>query len=95
MATIREQIKGDFGGGAPPGSSWLVRLIWALIDLDLPALEEADVDIADVIWGNGHTISWNLGKLVVAGDPVAIEICLILADFMGPEHCKNAYINGT
>ena len=97
MATIREQLKGDFIGSAPPGSSWVVRFIWFLIDIDEPALEELDVDIADVIWtpGDGHTISWHLGKLVVAGDPTAIAICDTLSQFMGSEHCVNAYENGT
>jgi hypothetical protein len=91
--TIREQLATL--EAAPPGSSWFVRLIWALIDVNEPLLEEMDVSIADVIWGNGHTISWNLGRLVVAGDPKAIEICLIIADFMGPDHCVNAYEHGT
>ena len=93
--TIREQIKANVGGDAPVGSSWLVRLIWLLVDLDEPDLEQLDIDVADVIWGNGHTISWNLGKEVVAGDPQATEICLILADFLGPDHCVNAFEHGT
>jgi hypothetical protein len=101
VATIREQMKA--GGDAPPGSSWLVRLIWALIDLDLPALEELDVDIADIIgnapdapWeADGHTISWHLGYLVSIGDPTAIAICDVLSEFLGKDHCINAFEHGS
>lgn len=94
--TIREQITSGKLMVAPPGSSWLVRLVWFLIDLDLPALEEFDIEIADVIWtpADGHTISWHLGKLVSEGDPEAIAICDIIGEFMGEGHCIDAYEHG-
>ena len=94
--TIRERLT-KLGGDAPKGSSWLVRLVWALIDIDEPALQELDTEIADVIWtpGDGHTISWHLGKLVSEGDPTAIEICNVLGDFLGTDHCLNAFEHGT
>lgn len=94
--TIRQQLLQKVGT-APAGSNWLVRLVWALIDIDEPALEEFDIEIADVVWtpADGHTISWHLGKLVSDGDPTAIEICNIIGDFMGTDHCINAYLHGT
>ena len=71
-------------------TGWLSNLIWALINLDEPALIQLDIKIADMIWGNGHTISWNLGQMEKAGNPVAKEICDLLALFLGPNHCINA-----
>lgn len=95
MATIREQLK--IAGDAPSGSSWLVRLVWALVDVDEPGLEDLDRAIATILWpdGQNHTISWHLGKLVSEGDPVAIGICGALGEFLGKDHCLNAYEHGS
>lgn len=97
MATIRDQLIRLAATDAPPNSSWLVQLMWKLIDKDEPGLEDLDRAIATVIWpdGQNHTISWHLGKLVVAGDPTAIGVCDALAEFLGPGHCVNAFKNGS
>jgi len=71
-------------------TGWLSNLVWALINIDEPALLALDIKIADMIWHNGHTISWNLGRMEEAGNPVATQICDFLAIFLGPKHCINA-----
>ena len=92
--TIREQLLSGKPTAAPAGSNWFVTLVWALIDIDEPALVQLDKDLAAPIWGNGHTISWNLGEEEANGNVMAEEVCDVLADFLGPDHCKDAYEHG-
>jgi hypothetical protein len=94
MASVRAQLAaGQLK--APAGASWFVNLVWMLIDLDEPELVQLDLDVANCIWDNGHTISWNLGQAeVVNHDPTATEICNVLAVFLGDGHCENAYEHG-
>ena len=82
---------------APANASWLARLVWALIDIDEPALIQDDRDIAAIVWPAteypqyaGRTISWILGQEEMAGDPTATAFCTFLAVFLGPNHCENA-----
>lgn len=104
--TIREQLRVTLGtGDAPTGSSWIARLIWALIDLDEPGLIQLDRDVAAVLWpnnwpadavpppdypGESHTISRMLGDEEMAGNPTAKAICDLLAVFLGANHCVQA-----
>jgi hypothetical protein len=94
--TIHEQIRR--GLTAPgPDATWITRLVWALVNLDEPALEQGDRDIAAAIWPPadypqyaGHTISWILGQEEQAGNQAATAFCDALAVFLGPDHCINA-----
>jgi hypothetical protein len=99
--TIREQMAAG-ARAAPPGASWLSRLVWALIDIDQTGLVEADRDIAAIVWPNNwptgpdnptgmsHTISYMLGQEEMTGSVTATAICDALAPFLGPNHCELA-----
>jgi hypothetical protein len=88
-----------FKGDAPPGSDWVQQLTWYLIDaIGEQRLEQDDSDIAARIWPEyaPHTISWNLGRLIVTeNDQDAVWFCAALATVLGDGHCVNAFEHGT
>jgi len=76
--------------------SVLSDLVRIAVLFDESDLEILDKRISAAIWGDdGHTISYHLGKLEeqVPPDEVAVKVCNILAELLGPNHCKNAVIN--
>jgi hypothetical protein len=69
----------------------LARL-WELPDDELIALDKA---IAAIIWrGTTHTISYELGRMVLEGDQRAELICAALSAVLGRDHCIRAYRSG-
>lgn len=73
-----------------------------VLDLDLltrlqakdPALflklYQLDMEIAEWVWGNGHTISYNVALAAKNGNPIAQELCQVFSDLLQPNHCQIA-----
>lgn len=101
QADIEQWIK-DYGGdinvgakvslpGDPPP---LALFCLAMIDLDMSQMIAYDKRLAQPIWNNGKTISYNMGAAEAAGDVGAHQMCEVLAEVLGPDHCKHAYDGG-
>lgn len=101
-ADIEQWIK-DFGGeinvqpakvslpGDPPP---LALFCLAMIDLDMSQMIAYDKRLAQPIWQNNKTISYNMGAAEAAGDVGAHQMCEVLAEVLGPDHCQKAYNGG-
>ena len=87
---INVQTKVSLPGDPPP----LALFCLALIDLDMSQMIAYDKRLAQPIWGNNKTISYNMGAAEAAGDVGAHQMCEVLAEVLGPDHCQKAYNGG-